>query len=103
MRRATSLTAAALHADAHQITLVLGPVESVGSLLVEGVSVQKEDKTAGPKNLTPWRTQSNACTGILLDIQIPHIKRIVFDEFAALFHVFTHERREDLITLYQVL
>ncbi len=38
-----------------------------------------------------------------LDVQVLHVQRILFDELAPRFHVFSHQRGEDRLALGDVL
>src|SRR5579884_1209180 len=37
-----------------------------------------------------------------LNVQVPHVQRVFFDELAAALDVFAHEGSEDLIALHQI-
>jgi hypothetical protein len=47
--------------------------------------------------------RASAANSFQLDIQVPHIQRVVFDEFAARFDGVAHQHREDLISLDRVV
>ncbi len=67
--------------------------------------------------LVPWLTQSAASDFIhiqiltiviagfatgRLDVEIPDVQSVLFDKFAAAFHVLAHQRSEDQVGLHQI-
>jgi len=79
--------------------ILLSSVTSDSTLQLER---EKSRYRAGDEQVPGFGIHGRSVAKELLDIQVLHIQRVFFDEFAAGFHVFAHQRGEDGLALGDV-